>query len=145
MTDEKMIDEKPLSTTKRIDELNALEEGEAEVVAGVSITALETDEPKAKLIAALAWVHRKRTEPKLKFTEYASTHNTKDNAAYLFSTEAEDAEDAAAAAAAAGDDAAEVEDDDPFPEGGREVGTAEGSGEVAAAEGPVLSRDGDQS
>lgn len=130
--------EKIPSATKRVDELNALEESKAEELSGVSIMALETAEPKAKLLAALAYVHRKRTAPDLKWGDYLKAEGTKANVAYLFGSEAEDLEDAAL------DDGGE-DDADPFPEGGGEDGAPETGGAPGDAEGSVLSRDGDQS
>lgn len=143
-----MTNDNDLSTTKRIDELNALEEAEAEEKSGVSITALELpNAPKAKILAALAWVHMKRTDPRLKFTDYATTHGTKDVAAYLFSSEAADAEEAAAAAAQdALDeqvDGLEVDEDarDPFPEEAPDSGAEEGPGSMDDAESAVHAGD----
>jgi len=138
-----------------MDELNALEEAEAEQLSGVSIFALETDEPKAKLLAALAFIHKRRSDPKLKYGEYLKSARTKDNMTYLFTDPDEvdedeseedqdvdvsggphpDAEDRAL------DDAGEPTE--PFREAVGPGGGAEAPGDVADAEGAVLSLDRD--
>ena len=109
-----------------LDELNALEESQAEEASGCSIFSLEEDGPKAKLYAALAWVHKRRADPKLKFTDHLKASKTLDNITYLLHDPV------------AGEDA-----DDPFRGDGDEAAGAD-PGETADAEGPVLSGDGDQ-
>lgn len=123
--------------TRRLDELNALEEAEAEKVSGIPITNLEEEErPKVALLGALAWVHAKRTDPKLKYTDYMTSRRTRDIANYLFGSDEEDA--AAEAEKADGDLAAVV---DPFPSEVAAVGVAEVGAVEAHAEGAVLSGD----
>lgn len=120
--------------TKRLDELNSIEEELAETVAKQPITVLEDDDaPKVRIFMALAWVHRRRTEPELSFDDYRKANRFRDAVRYIFGSDdepeaAEGAEEAPAL--------------DPFPEGGAEEVGAD-AGEPADAEGPVLSGDGD--
>lgn len=110
----------------KLNDLNALEEAEAEEAAGVSILAAFANEssPRTKILGALAWVHRKREEPTLTFTDYMKSVKFRDIQEYLF-----------------GDDDAEAEED-PFPESG-EASPAADAGAAAGGEGAVLSGDGD--
>lgn len=131
-------------TTRRIDELNALEEAEAEQVAGSSILALETEQPVAKLLAALAWVHKRRTAPNLKYTDYLKSARTRENVAYLFGDDDDHDEGEAVEA----DPSARVLDDEgvptePFREEGASSGEAEAPDGLVDAEGAVLSLDRD--
>lgn len=119
---------------KRIDTLNALEEGMAEEAAGEPLTNIEEpDAPKVRIYCALAWVVKRRTEPSLSFDEYLKTHRFRDALAYVFGDEDGSDDEGAEEAAAA----------DPFPEGAP-AEVAAGAGEAAAAEGPVRPGDGDQ-
>jgi hypothetical protein len=136
--------------TRRLDELNALEEAEAEKVSGIPITNLEDEErAKVSLLGALAWVHRKRSEPTLKFETYMKGTRTREIANYLFGSDEEDAAAAAEKAAAEAAEAGEGDDAegglavvvDPFPSGVAAVGAEGESGGAVDAEGPVLSRD----
>lgn len=140
--------------TKRMDELNSLEEAEAEKVSGTSILAMENDQPVAKLLAALAWVHKRRTDPKLTYVEYLKSARTKDNVQYLFRNDDEDQgdedqgdEDEEPSPAVDGgphpDAVDRVLDDegvptDPFPETSSPLGSGEAPEGPDDAEGSVL-------
>lgn len=131
--------------SRRIDELNALEEAEAEQVSGASILALETDQPVAKLLAALAWVHKRRTEPKLKYSDYLRSARTRANVSYLFGDDEDDDDEAPVVEA---DPSARVLDDEgvptePFRPEAASGGAEEPPSGVADAEGAVLSLDRD--
>lgn len=134
--------------TRRIDELNALEEAEAEQVSGASILSLETDQPVAKLLGALAWVHKRRTDPKLKYGDYLKSARTKDNVAYLFRDSDDLDDDEQPDVALEPDPEARVLDDDgtptePFRAEAAPSGEAETPGGVDDAESAVLSLDRD--
>lgn len=123
--------------TKPLDELNALEEAEAEELSGTPYLALQDKTAgKSKLFAALAFVHKRRSDPTLKFRDYAKTCGTLQNIDYLFD-DPDEAEQV--------DDADELEDgeSDPFPEGAPSEGAGAAGDEPADAEGAVLSGDGD--
>lgn len=140
--------------TMRRDELNALEEAEAEQRAGCSILAIDRDEPVARLFAALAWVHKRRTEPKLTFEDHLKAGRTKDNIAYLFGSDDEEADepddepDDAVSDGPHPDAVDRALDDegvptDPFPEAAAPSGADGATESVADAEGQVLSLDRD--
>ncbi|HET6285180.1 MAG TPA: hypothetical protein VFG15_00340 [Amycolatopsis sp.] len=77
----------------RLSELNALEESDAEMAAGMSLLAIEDDDaPKVRLYGALAWVHKRRTEPELTYKQFMTTHRTRDIFQYLFGTDDEPAD-----------------------------------------------------
>lgn len=127
---------------RRIDELNALEEAEAEKLSGIPITNLEEeDRAKVALLGALALMHKRRTDPKLKYTEYMSSVRTKDIASYLFGS---DEEDAAAAAESVDDQGDQGLPDvvDPFRGEAETGGAGEERSDPADAESAVLSGDG---
>lgn len=138
--------------TRRMDELNALEEAEAENLAGCSILALERDEPVAKLLAALAWVHKRRTDTKLTYREYVKSARTKDNVQYLlehFDGEEDEDDDnqGAADVDVSGGPHPDAEDrvldddgepTDPFRSEGDPSGEADAPDAVAETEGSVL-------
>lgn len=121
--------------TKPMDTLNALDEAQAEKLAGTSITALADDEaPKAKMYAALAYVARKKAgEDVGEFRDYLKTARTGSNLDYLFTEPAETKADEL-------EQAGDVEGAQ-FP-----AGDVEGAGEVAPgaadAESAVLPGDG---
>lgn len=117
--------------TTRLDSLTALEEAAAEEAAKQPLTVLEDDEaPKVRIFCALAWVHKRRTQPELTFDEYLKTHRFRDAVGYVFGEDGAEESD--------GEDVA----DDPFPEGGAAEAGAPPAG-AADAEGAVLSGDGD--
>lgn len=117
----------------RLDSLNALEEASAEEVARQAITVLQDDEaPKVRMMCALAWVHKRRTDPKLTFDAYLKTARFRDALDYLLGSD-DEADD---------DTDSEDGDADPFP-GGPGTGGAEAApAGPADAEGAVLSGDG---
>lgn len=110
----------------KLDDLTAIEEATAEEAAGMPITALEDDGPKIRILGALAWVHKRRSEPELTFETFMKTHKTGDIIRYLFG----DDEDA--------DESGEVEEvGDPFPVDAGAEGERPGD-----AEGAVRAGDG---
>lgn len=120
--------------TRRLDELNALEEAEAERVSGRPITDLEDeDAPKVKIFAGLAFVHRRRTEPKLTFNEFMKNGRMREFVNYVLGDSEDDA-----------DPAVEEAEEDPFPSGGAAEAPAAVESGPADAEGPVLHRHGSE-
>lgn len=138
---------------RRMDELNALEEAEAEQVSGTSILNLERDEaPVAKLIAALAWVHKRRENPKLKYGDHLKAARTKDNVEYMFHDDEDDEDEAGETADVdvSGGPHPDAEDralddagvpTDTFREASAPDGAPDAPDGLADAEGSVLSLD----
>jgi hypothetical protein len=110
--------------TARINTMNALEQAEAEEAAGVPLHKVEDEKAlKVRLFGAIAWAITRREEPDLTYSDYMKRVKYAEILAFLFGS----------------DDPEEEAEADPFPEG-----AAEGDeGGAAAAEGPVLSGDGD--
>jgi hypothetical protein len=86
-----MTDEK----TDKIDDLTAFEVNQAEKACGVPFELLgqsDEEQPRAgrfALMAALAWVHKKREEPTLTFTDYMKSVKHHEVTDYLFPDEPE--------------------------------------------------------
>lgn len=116
-----------MSDNSKLDDLTAFEVMQAERACGVAFEKLgdtESETPgRTALLGALAWVHKKRSEPTLTFDAYMKSVKFDEPADYLFPPE-EDGEGAG------------------FPVAVGPDGGADGAGvEPGDGEGPVLSGD----
>lgn len=74
-----MPDPTAIQSSAVIESLTAAEMSIAERAAGLSVATLEDpDYPKVDLLAALGWVHAKRSEPTLSFRDYKESRTLKD-------------------------------------------------------------------